>query len=154
MQEEHAMKTLEEFYDECIRMKIQQCDLKSSRLNKRSHCGKRRAEIHRAQAAFFEDHREYLIHKMLHNGVGRDLGKISGALINAFVQAFPARVSSLNSDLEYLELLHEEYPKDVESRKKMNEPIVLEYRHLRQPNKLKYLHDLSWTDAFSFGDDE
>lgn len=104
------MKHLAVFYDECICSKIRQCDLRAARINGRSHCSRRRAEINLAQAAFFEDQKERLIESMLQNGVGKDLTKINKALIKAFVDAFPARAFSLENNGQYLSLLHEDGP--------------------------------------------
>lgn len=101
------MKPLELFYDECIQSKILKCDLRASRVKRISHCTKYRAEINRAQAAFFEDNKEQLIQKMLNNGVGRDLARINTSLIKAFLEVFSARVFSIESERQYLSLLYE-----------------------------------------------
>ena len=108
------MKHLALFYEECICSKIRQCDLRAARISSRSHCSRRRAEINRAQAAYFEDNKERLIESMLRNGVGRDLAKINKSLIKAFVAAFPARAFSVESNGQYLSLLQEEKPEQPE----------------------------------------
>lgn len=102
------MKPLHVFYDECIRTKIRQCDLRASRITCRSRCAKRRAEISRAQAAFFEDNMDELIQKMLANGVGRNLAKINASLIKAFIETFPNDVFhvGIGSEMHYPRLLH------------------------------------------------
>jgi len=141
------MKPLEVFYDECIESKIRKCDLRAIRLTNPTHCTRRRAEINRAQAAFFEDNKEQLIQKMLGNGVGRDLAKINASLVKAFQEVFPPRTFRIESDSEYLELLYEgeEYPRDEASKAKMTEPVHDDYWEDLGPDKIPYLYELPWT---------
>ena len=149
------MKPLEVFYDECIRSKILKCDLRASRVKRRSHCDRHRAEVNRAQAAFFEDNKDQLIQKMLGNGVGRDLEKINIALIKAFLNVFPAKTFAIDSEQKYLEFLYEgeEYPTDEASKAKMREPVHDCYCHTLEPDKIQHLYELPWTFG-SLIDDE
>jgi len=141
------MKPLEVFYDECIQSKILKCDLRASRVKRGSHCTRHRAEINRAQAAFFEDNKEQLVQKMLSNGVGRDLAKINASLIKAFLEVFSAKVFSIESERQYLELLYEaeEYPRDEFSNGKMAERTHECYCHVLEPDRVQYLYELPRT---------
>jgi hypothetical protein len=150
------MKPIEIFYDECIGSKIRQCDMRASRITHKTHCVRRRAEINRAQAAFYEDNKDRLIQKMMRNGVGRDLTKINASLIEAFLQVFPAKTFSIENELQYLDLLYEgeEYPRDEISRAKMADPVNDCHRNDFEPDKILYLYDLPWGNWSLIGEDD
>lgn len=86
------MKQLETFYDECIEIKIMQCDLKALPLNGRPHCTRRLAERKLAQAVFLEDRKNQLIKDMIEAKVGRDLSCIGSFLNRSFEDSFPEAV--------------------------------------------------------------
>ncbi|MCK8601537.1 hypothetical protein [Desulfoferrobacter suflitae] len=143
------MKPLKVFYDECIQSKILKCDLRAARVRQSSHCIKQFAEINRAQAAFFEDNKEQLIQKMLNNGVGRDLAKINGALLQAFLEVFPARAFRIKSEHQYRSMVCEgenhsrgEFMSTAESTIDLIHEC---YCHQLEPDRRQHLFELPGT---------
>jgi hypothetical protein len=154
------MKPIEAFYRECIDTKIAHCEIKASRLKKKSHCTQPQADLKRTQAFFFEEQKENLVQELVKSKVGRDLEKINAFLNQAFFSRFPGSPHeggngrTLHTASESIAENAGCYPKDKASLQKMVEPVQPAYPEWWDSVSVARFFELPWSDGSLLAEEE